>query len=68
MLPEPYPRQYTAGFFSQEWVQKDLGVPVNFTASSSIVDLAFLTGTGDLVRRAGMKDVEYLLANGSKSL
>jgi hypothetical protein len=36
--PDPFPSYYTAGFFNQHWVQRELGVPVNFTADSLAVN------------------------------
>ena len=64
--PDPYPRSFPAGFFNQEWVQKDLGVPVNFTANSNLLSTYIAFAAGDPYRRAGMKDVEYLLEQGVK--
>ncbi|KAK3681532.1 hypothetical protein LTR37_020858 [Vermiconidia calcicola] len=66
LLPDGYPPQYTIGFFNQEWVQKELGSPVNFTANSIVVGAAILSSSGDKFKRAGMKDVEYLLDRGVK--
>ncbi|KYG44274.1 hypothetical protein M433DRAFT_167131 [Acidomyces richmondensis BFW] len=64
--PDPFPPYYTAGFFNQHWVQKDLGVPVNFTADSAAAQNALIELTGDAVRTEGMKALEYLLASGTK--
>lgn len=66
LLPDPYPYNYLIGFFNQEWVQQELGVPVNFTWNSPISAADFLYTGGDFVRRTGMKDVEYLLGEGVK--
>ena len=54
------------GFFNQHWVQKELGVPVNFTGNSLLAQNGILGLAGDLFRREGMKDVEYLLNSGVK--
>ena len=64
-LPDGYPPSYVAGFFNQEWVQKDMGVPVNFTSAFARSVTIFLA-TADGFARAGMKDVEYLLDSGVK--
>jgi carboxypeptidase C (cathepsin A) len=66
MLPDPDPPTAIIGFMNQKWVQEDLGVPVNFTSDSGVVSAAFLSTAGDLALRAGMHDVEYLLAQGVK--
>ena len=47
-------------------MQKELGVPVNFTDDSWVIEDTVLGLTGDPVRRAGMKDLEYLLDSGVK--
>jgi hypothetical protein len=66
-LPQiTFPPWYPAGFFNQHWVQAALGVPVNFTWSSTRVQNNFLFGTGDSFRREGIKDLEYLLDSGVK--
>lgn len=57
--------QYLVGFFNRGWVQKELGSPVNFTASSNTVYDNFWD-TGDAARTSGMKSIEYLLASGVK--
>ena len=62
--PNPIPPSYASGFFSQEWVQRELGVPVNYTAVSLLANNAMLYTTGDTVRTPGLKSVEYLLDHG----
>ena len=64
--PDPFPTLFTSGFFNREWVQQDMGSPVNFTSDSLLSNNIILAETGDAFRRAGMKDVEYLLDNGVK--
>lgn len=64
--PDPYPTNYWIGYFNQPWVQKALGVPVNLTGNSNLVSNIFTGITGDAVRIAGVKSIEYLLANGVK--
>lgn len=66
LKPDPFPYYYTAGYFNQHWVQKELGVPVNFTADSAAAQNALIELTGDAVRTEGMKALEYLLASGTK--
>ncbi|CAK1357404.1 Carboxypeptidase S1 B [Cercospora beticola] len=63
--PDPSPPYYSAGFFNQGWVQKDLGVPLNFTRRSFAVSSAFLP-TADAFRVEGLKNIEYLLSQGVK--
>lgn len=62
--PDPFPTYYAIGFFNEAWVQRELGVPLNFTSDSLVVNDAVLDVTGDSVRAAGMKDIEYLLDSG----
>ena len=65
--PDGHPTNYLIGFFNQEWVQKELGVPVNFTANSNLVgNVLVFSPPYDAYRRAGMKDIEYLLDSGVK--
>jgi len=64
--PDPFPPSYLIGFFNQHWVQQALGVPVNFTDASFIVDNVFIQVTGDAIRAPGMKHIEYLLDQGVK--
>jgi hypothetical protein len=61
----PFPREYFIGFLNQPWVQKALGVPVNFTESNVAVNEAFQS-VGDLVRSPVMGDIAYLLDSGVK--
>lgn len=65
-LPDPFPPSYLIGFFNQHWVQGELGVPVNFSANSLVSEDIILASSGDPIRREGMKDIEYLLANEAK--
>ena len=66
LLPDPFPTQYLEGYTTHAWVQKELGVPVNFTGNSWLVQNVITDLTGDLIRRAGLKDLEYLLDSGIK--
>ncbi len=66
MFIDPLPHSYTSGFFNQHWVQQELGVPINFTSESNLINNIMTYETGDLFARAGMKDVEYLLETGVK--
>lgn len=42
-----WPPYYKTAFFNQPWVQEDLGVPLNYTASSEVIVGAFFSKTGD---------------------
>ena len=67
--PDPFPYPYFLGYLSQNWVQSALGVPVNFTESTTSVYSAF-GATGDYARkdiRGGqLADIGYLLDKGVK--
>ena len=65
-LPDPAPPSYCLQYFNQAWVQKELGARVNFTGNSLVVENDIVATAGDTFRREGMKDVEFLLANGVK--
>lgn len=65
LLPDALPPSYPVGFFNREWVQEELGAHVNFTWASNVVGGSTVS-TGDIFRREGMKDVEYLLDSGVK--
>lgn len=64
--PDPFPPRHLIGFFNKEWVQKELGTPVNFTASADVVITNFNFVTGDAIRTSGLKSIEYLLEQGVK--
>lgn len=66
LLPDNQPPVYTTGWANRAWVQEELGVMVNFTADSNLVSTLFTGITGDAFRRAGLKDIEYLLDSGVK--
>jgi carboxypeptidase C (cathepsin A) len=59
--PNPSPPSYTTGFANRAWVQQALGARVNFT-ENSYVSQAILQG--DPSRRAGLKEISYLLSRG----
>ncbi|KAH7071608.1 Alpha/Beta hydrolase protein [Paraphoma chrysanthemicola] len=42
-----FPHDYMIGYMNQAWVQKELGVPLNFTISSNAVVNTFFGVTGD---------------------
>ncbi|TQV97615.1 hypothetical protein V2A60_006642 [Cordyceps javanica] len=65
LKPDPFPPSYANGFFNQAWVQKELGVSVNYTASL-LSNNVLLYQTGDPVRTAGREMLQYLLGNGVK--
>lgn len=64
-LADPFPKQYITGFLNQGWVQKQLGVPLNFSASSNAVAKAFRS-TADMPRTGMLDDIGYLLDHGVK--
>lgn len=53
------------GYLARHWVQKALGVPVNYTAGSQVVSNAF-QGTGDMSRGGFLEAIGYLLESGVK--
>jgi len=59
--PSAYPPSYTTGFANRAWVQRALGARVNFTENSYVSQAVF---QGDMARRAGLKDISYLLSRG----
>ncbi|KAK1055897.1 hypothetical protein LTR74_015330 [Friedmanniomyces endolithicus] len=66
MKPDPFPPYYLAGYLNQDWVQKELGVPVNYTEDSNLVANIFLALTGDPSVVRGLEKLEYLLSWGVK--
>ncbi|KAK4503885.1 hypothetical protein PRZ48_004800 [Zasmidium cellare] len=64
--PDPFPPSYIIGYFNRAWVQRSLGVPLNFTADALTTQLNFFYNTGDPVRIAGAKSIQYLLDSGVK--
>jgi carboxypeptidase D len=64
--PDPFPTSYYYGYFNRAWVQKALGVPVNFTTISLLSNNLFVYKTGDSVRTPGLKSLEFLLEKGVK--
>ncbi|KAK0777444.1 hypothetical protein LTR59_013859 [Friedmanniomyces endolithicus] len=64
--PDPFPPYYLAAYLNQDWVQKELGVPVNYTEDSNLVANIFLALTGDPSVVRGLEKLEYLLSSGVK--
>lgn len=60
--PAPTPPSFYEGWLNQEWVQKEMGVPLNWTQSSGTVSTAFRS-IGDYPRDGWLQDLEYLLEN-----
>ncbi|SPJ72296.1 related to serine-type carboxypeptidase Z precursor [Fusarium torulosum] len=48
--PGAFPYEYEAAFFNQEWVQQELGVPLNYTRGNDQFPGVFFEGTGDPAR------------------
>lgn len=66
--PDPFPPEFYVGFLNQHWVQRALGVPVNFTESVNSVYDAF-SSVGDYARsdvRGYLDDLAYILDSGIK--
>ncbi|KAL7624533.1 hypothetical protein AAE478_006098 [Parahypoxylon ruwenzoriense] len=63
--PNPFPAPFYNKYLNQPHVQRALGVPLNFTQSSSAVSSAF-RGIGDYPRPGWVEDLAYLLDNGVK--
>ncbi|KAK3331190.1 Alpha/Beta hydrolase protein [Apodospora peruviana] len=63
LASQTFPVDYNSAFFNREWVQAELGVPVNFTLSSNMIVDLFFAVTGDPMRRT-YADLEYLLQKG----
>jgi hypothetical protein len=54
-----------SAFYNKPWVQEALGVPINFTISSTLITNLFFGITGDPMRRT-LRDLELLLARGRR--
>ena len=63
--PDPFPPPFYQGFLNQPWVQEALGVPLNWTGSSSASARAFRE-IGDYPRSGWLGYLAYLLDNGIK--
>ncbi|PYH98993.1 alpha/beta-hydrolase [Aspergillus ellipticus CBS 707.79] len=65
---DPFPPPYYMGYLNQHWVQRALGVPINWTQSAESVSEAFHS-TGDYPRsdeRGLVGDLAYILDQGIK--
>lgn len=62
---DPFPYSYYMGFLNTQWVQRALGVPVNYTESVASVYDAFSV-TGDYPRDGFLEDIAYVLDSGIK--
>lgn len=63
--PAPFPQGFHEGFLNREWVQAELGVPLNWTGSSPQASNAYRT-IGDYPRDSWLEDLGFLLDNGIK--
>lgn len=63
--PNPFPAPFYNLYLNQPHVQKALGIPLNFTQSSSAVAYAF-RAIGDYPRPGWVEDLAFLLENGIK--
>ncbi|KAL1881959.1 hypothetical protein Daus18300_001013 [Diaporthe australafricana] len=62
---DSFPSNYHLGWLNEEWVQRALGVPVNFTWVSPVVNQAFVQH-GDMARGGYLEGLAELLDNGVK--
>ncbi|KAI9374944.1 Alpha/Beta hydrolase protein [Aspergillus egyptiacus] len=66
--PDPFPPPYLVGYLNQHWVQRALGVPINFTETNENVFASF-ADAGDYPRtdvRGYLEDIAYILDSGIK--
>ncbi|KAH4308384.1 hypothetical protein HBH64_034010 [Parastagonospora nodorum] len=63
--PPSFPAGFHQGFLNREWVQAELGVPLNWTGSSPQASNAY-RDIGDYPRDSWLKDLGFLLDNGIK--
>jgi carboxypeptidase C (cathepsin A) len=62
---QSFPSGFHEGFLNREWVQAELGVPLNWTGSSPQSSNAF-RNIGDYPRDSWLEDLGFLLDNGIK--
>ncbi|CAK1357690.1 unnamed protein product [Cercospora beticola] len=65
VTPAPFPAPFHEGFLNREWVQAELGVPLNWTGSSPQASRAYRS-IGDYPRDSWLDDLGFLLDNGIK--
>merc|ERR1712137_15171 len=63
--PPPFPPPFHEGYLNREWVQAELGVPLNWTGNSPEASAAY-RGIGDYPRDNWLDDLGFLLDNGIK--
>merc|ERR1712137_613517 len=63
--PPPFPPPFHDGYLNREWVQAELGVPLNWTGNSPEASAAY-RGIGDYPREGWLEDPGFLLDNGIK--
>lgn len=63
--PTPFPPPFHEGYLNREWVQNELGVPLNWTGSSPQASAAYRS-IGDYPRDDWVQDLGFLLDNGIK--
>jgi hypothetical protein len=63
--PPSFPAGFHQGFLNREWVQAELGVPLNWTGSSPQASNAY-RDIGDYPRDSWLEDLGFLLDNGIK--
>ncbi|KAF2126297.1 alpha/beta-hydrolase [Dothidotthia symphoricarpi CBS 119687] len=60
-----FPPEYIIGYMNQDWVQRELGVPLNFSISSNDVLNTFFGVTGDPVK-VSIDNINYVAQSGIK--
>lgn len=65
-IQAPLPDNYPLGYFNRAWVQKELGVPVNFTGDSLVVQNEYAVTVGDS-SRTNVTSLAFLLDSGIKA-
>lgn len=60
---DPFPPPFYIGYLNQHHIQRALGVPLNYTDTSSAPRDSF-NKTGDYVQPGGIENIEYLLDAG----
>ncbi|ORY69594.1 Alpha/Beta hydrolase protein [Pseudomassariella vexata] len=65
MVPSPFPPKYAAGYLNTKEIQEELGVPLNFTGQSVVVNTMF-ADTGDFILGDNLAILGQLLDRGVK--
>ncbi|KAF2798040.1 alpha/beta-hydrolase [Melanomma pulvis-pyrius CBS 109.77] len=60
-----FPPEYIIGYMNQNWVQRDLGVPLNFSISANPLVDTYFGATGDPMR-VSIDSINYVAQSGIK--